>query len=267
MYTIAKALVAGLATFGVVQAYPQANGYATSGSPTATAAAPSSTENPDQLFLDLFKAPTAIKRFQRLLTDAGESLKPAEILKKYTVFDFNNAQPNAGAKGGATKSANVETFPILTDLGISTTVGFLDACGMNTPHVHPRATEFLTVTQGTVNFGYIVENGLIKAGNNGEIAGQLTQFQGTVFPIGSIHYQFNPNCEKAVFVATLNHEDPGTSQLAQNFFGLNVDVVDATIGFPGTLDGKDINAFRKNIPANIALSVDSCLQKCGLQTR
>jgi hypothetical protein len=40
---------------------------------------------------------------------------------------------------------NVETFPILTDLGISTTVAFLGACGINTPHVHPRATEFLTV--------------------------------------------------------------------------------------------------------------------------
>jgi hypothetical protein len=31
-------------------------------------------------------------------------------------------------------------------------------------------------------------------------------------------------------VATLNSEDPGTSQIAQNFFALNSQVVDATLG-------------------------------------
>ncbi|KAF2244721.1 RmlC-like cupin, partial [Trematosphaeria pertusa] len=206
--------------------------------------------------------PTAVKKFQRLLTANGEALLSGEALRALTVFNFNGATPAPGAKGGATKAANIETFPILTGLGISTTLGFLDACGINTPHVHPRATEFLTVVEGKVNFGYILENGLVAAGNNQEIAGTLNKFEGTVFPMGSIHYQINPECKPAVFVATLNSEDPGTSQVAQNFFGLNPDVVNATLGFPKTIDGKNIEQFRKTIPANIAQDIDICLAKC-----
>lgn len=67
-------------------------------------------------------------------------------------------------------------------------------------------------------FGYVLENGLVKTGQNPEIAGVLDNFEGTVFPQGSIHFQFNDNCEKATFVATLNSEDPSTSQVAQNLF-------------------------------------------------
>jgi hypothetical protein len=99
--------------------------------------------------------------------------------------------------------------------------------------VHPRATEFLTLVEGSnLEFGYVLENNLVGAGQNPEIAGYLNKFDGTVFPQGSVHYQFNNNCEKATFVATLNSEDPGTNQIAQAFFALNSDVVNATLGFP-----------------------------------
>lgn len=157
---------------------------------------------------------------------------------------------------------NIDTFPILTDLGISTTVGFLEGCGMNTPHIHPRATEFLTLTSGSLEFGYITENGLLPAGTPSEVRGSLSAFQGTVFPIGSIHYQYNPTCEKAVFVASLNSEDAGTSQIAQNFFNLNGDVVSATLGFPKSINGKDIASFKKDIPANVALAIEECVKRC-----
>ncbi|KAF2688040.1 RmlC-like cupin [Lentithecium fluviatile CBS 122367] len=269
MVTITKTLIAGLA-FGAVNAYPQAASPSTAvaytttpaSTPTATPPAPADdAEKKAALFRDLFTAPTAIKRFQRLLTAKGESLLSGETLRSLTVFNFNGAKPAEGAEGGATKAANIESFPILTGLGISTTLGFLDACGINTPHVHPRATEFLTVVEGTVDFGYILENGLVAKGNP-EIAGTLGKFEGTVFPMGSIHYQFNPKCEPATFVAALNSEDPGTSQVAQNFFNLNAGVINATLGFPKTIDGKNIEEFRKAIPVNIAQDIDNCLAKC-----
>ena len=131
---------------------------------------------------------------------------------------------------------------------------------MNTPHTHPRATEFLTVVEGALESGFILENGFAT-----EQTTSLRKLQGTVFPMGSVHFQFNPACEPAVFVAALNSQDPGVSQAAQNFFGLNNEVVNATLGFPQQLDGKDINAFRKRIPENVALGVDSCLKKCGIK--
>ena len=132
--------------------------------------------------------------------------------------------------------------------------------------MHPRATEFLTVVDGTIDFGYILENGLVAPGENAEVAGTLTKFQGTVFPQGSIHYQINNQCSPATFVATLNSEDPGTSQVAQNFFGLNPDVVNATLGFPKTINGQNIEQFAKYIPANLAQSVKICLEKCKPQS-
>jgi hypothetical protein len=259
MFTVTKVLVASLAAFSAVQALPQ--GVAPT--PAAAAPAPVSTDDSAQLFRDLFTAPTAIKRFQRLLVQ-GETLLTGDALRKFTVFSFNNATPAPGAKGGALKAANIETFPILTDLGISTTLGFLEPCGINTPHVHPRASEFLTLVEGSnLKFGYVLENGLVKADQNPEIAGTLNKFEGTVFPQGSIHFQFNDNCEKATFVASLNSEDPGTSQIAQNFFALNAGVVNATLGFPKTIDGKNIEEFRKVIPANLAQDIDRCLAKCN----
>jgi len=40
-------------------------------------------------------------------------------------------------------------------------------------------------------------------------------------------------CEPAVFVASFDDVDPGTSLIAQNFFALDQGVVDATLGEVG----------------------------------
>ncbi|GME27388.1 Spherulin-1b precursor [Neofusicoccum parvum] len=264
--TIAKILIAALAAGVSALPYESNSSWATS----TTSAAPAPTVDNTALIEKLKDAPRAINRFKLLLTKdgKGQELLPADELQKVVTFDFTaNVDPGKG-KGGALKAAQINNFPILTDLGISTTVGFLGACGLNTPHTHPRATEFLTLVQGSaLDFGFIVENGLVADGQNAEVAGTLGNLGGAVFPIGSIHYQFNPTCDNATFVATLNSEDPGTSQVAQNFFGLNGDIVEATLGFPEALDGADLEKFRKNIPANVALGVEQCLKTCNIAKR
>jgi len=80
---------------------------------------------------------------------------------------------------------------------------------MNTPHTHPRATEFLYLVDGQMEVGFIEENGARFVGN------ALAPGQGTIFPKGSIHFQINAGCEPLTFVAALNDEDPGASQVAQ----------------------------------------------------
>lgn len=103
MFTVTKVIVAALAIFNAVNALPQPQAAQASSTSTAPAA-PAPTEDQAQLFRDLFSAPTAIKRFQRLLTQ-GETLLTGDALRKLTVFSFNGATPATGAKGGATKSA------------------------------------------------------------------------------------------------------------------------------------------------------------------
>jgi hypothetical protein len=119
------------------------------------------------------------------------------------------------------------------------------------------------VEGSNLSFGYVLENGLVAAGENTEVAGTLQKFEGTVFPQGSIHFQFNNNCEQAVFVAGLNSDDPGTNQVAQGFFALNADVINAALNIPKEINGKNIEEFRKMIPANLAQNIDVCLAKCG----
>jgi hypothetical protein len=135
---------------------------------------------------------------------------------------------------------------------------------MNTAHVHPRANEWLTVVEGKVLSGTFLENNVVKNGA-AEITTTLEKYQGTVYPMGQIHYQFNNFCEPATAIATLDNNDAGTEQIAPAFFGLNPEVVNATLGYPKSLNGKSIKEFRKQIPPNLVLAMETCLVKCGMQ--
>lgn len=120
MSPIAKVLIGALATVSAVQALPNygygngngnnngdgnASATITAGGPTGTPAPPADPNKNNKLIAELLVLPTAIKRFQRLLTAAGEKLLSKEEVRSVTVFDFNNATPAPGAKGGATKAA------------------------------------------------------------------------------------------------------------------------------------------------------------------
>jgi hypothetical protein len=154
------------------------------------------------------------------------------------------------------------------------------SCGMNTPHTHNRATEFLTIVAGgNVRTSFIQESGLTDP-----IETTLSLYQGAVFPIGSLHYevgipslpslsvrqdahplrQFNDNCEPAIFAAAFSNEDPGLSRAAQNFFLQDAGIVDADLGFPEFLDGVDIPKFEKMIPKPFALGAKECLKRCNI---
>jgi len=68
-------------------------------------------------------------------------------------------------------------------------------------------------------------------------------------------------------VAAFPSEDPGVGQIAQEYFGLEEEIVAASAGGEVTVNGQDIDKFRALIPANVAKGVESCLKKCGLEKR
>ncbi|KAF1809079.1 RmlC-like cupin [Eremomyces bilateralis CBS 781.70] len=260
-FTIIKLLIAALAAGAT--AAPQPISLRQPRSASAISPIPPA---PSVDFTKLLTQPTLVDRFKQLVTRDGKLL-PEDELRSVVSFDFNPPKPAPGAKGGAVNLANTKNWPILAESGISVAVGFLGACGINTPHVHPRAAELLTVTSGEVDFGYILENGLVDAGEKSEIVGKLGPLQAALFPMGSIHYQVNPTCNDATFVAALNNEDPGASQIAQNFFGLDGETIEAVLGFPEQFDGDRIEEFRSKIPANVARNVEQCLEKCKIPKR
>ena len=207
--------------------------------------------NNNALVSSLITIPTAAERLNLL--------NPADL-----IYDFGLAQGNTSntvGNGGRTVKADRGTFPALVGTGVSMTLGFLGPCGFNTPHTHPRGTEFNVVVQGALQAESQLENGAPNFQAN------LTQYQATVFPQGAIHTEFNPLCTESIFVAGFNSEDPGVQQVAQTFFSFRPDLVQAVLGGDGTVNGEDLEAFRATIPRNVALGVESCLRTCGIQKK
>jgi hypothetical protein len=203
---------------------------------------------------------TRVTRFQEI---AAEVASGNLALK----FDFNpKANPIAANAtqplGGQVDLANRANFPILTGTGISAAAIFFEPCGLNTPHIHPDAAEFLTlVTDNHMETGFVLENGFVT-----EQRTNLTLFQGTVFPQGSIHWQQNLDCYPAVAMAALNSEDPGASSIAQNYIiNTSADIVDASLGFPKQIDQNNFADFKKAIPVTLAKGVEECLIRCNLK--
>jgi len=224
--------------------------------------------NPDpaslkDLVQQALQAPTVVDRYKALVTKGGKRL-PDDQIQARLVFDFNDSKESG--PGGKAAEADIASYPVLAHTDVGVLVGTLNPCGLNTPHTHPRGDEFLTVVSGQVKFGYIIENGLVVNADgsfaDNELRGTLKAFQGTVFPRGSIHYEFNDSCKPATFVASRSSPDAGTSQIAQNLLSLNLNVVHDALGVPATISIQDLDKFRHALPAKLALAMDLCRQKC-----
>lgn len=140
------------------------------------------------------------------------------------------------------------------------------ACGMNTLHVHPRSAELQIVTSGRLITEMVPENGVLDENDKRRvIRTELGPNMMTPFYIGSVHTQFNPDCEPATFVAAFPSEDFGTGQVADETFALSDNIVAATFG--QSIAGEDIDRVRGAIPKSIALGVEECLNKCGISKR
>ncbi|KAJ7433591.1 spherulin-1B precursor [Mycena galericulata] len=279
MFTASSMLVAVLAAVSFVQAIPTPQDSAPTSQSSVTASGASVTtsqsssitasvttpgpvpivSNAAAIASGLKIEPSVDDRLAKLLYDSNGTLLTGEALRQLTVFDFNNQAPAAGAKGGSILLAIVDSFPILEGLGVAGGVSFIQPCGLNIPHTHPRSSEFFVVTEGILDTGFVQENGFST-----QVKTQLGTYQATVFPMGSIHFQQNPTCSPAIFVAGFGNEDPGRSDIATNFWMLDSDVIDAALGFPTTIGGDNIDEWRSHLPVNLAAGVDSCLQKCGL---
>ena len=134
------------------------------------------------------------------------------------------------------------------------------AGGLDSMHIHNRATEMVILVAGTsLKTGFVLEDGFDRS-----VVTTIGLYQGTIRPQGSIHYEFNVNCDAAVFIAGLSSEDPGVSRTAQNFFGNDPVVVAADVGYPSFLNNVDIAKFAGEIPKAFAQGALECYQRCGL---
>lgn len=93
------------------------------------------------------------------------------------------------------------------------------------------------------------------------IRNTLSPLDVTPFYQGSVHHQFNPKCEDAVFVAAFASEDPGTGSVVNGVFELDQGAIVDTFG--GTFKGETVAAIKSRLPASIVQGVETCLKECG----
>jgi hypothetical protein len=200
-------------------------------------------------------APTKDQSVALLITaaTANDRIKLLDDIDfKFDFFNPTSDEISGSGPDGKIVTARRDTFPALVGNGIALSVGFLGPCGLNTPHTHPRATEFNLAVNGTLRTGMLGENSARFVMNT------LEPGQATIFPRGAIHFEQNLGCEPIIFVAAFSDEDPGTSQLANNFFNLPSDIVGATLGDLG------VTYLAAQIPNNVAFGTDECLKRCGI---
>ena len=129
MFTITKVIVASLA-LGAVQALPQRLGARQDMVASASSAAPAAPSSTPDIFDDLLTAPTAIKRFQRLLTTGPSNdaeLLTGDALRNATVFTFTKPAKKSTPGGTAVAAVSLITHSKdnnLTNFSTRTSVPF-----------------------------------------------------------------------------------------------------------------------------------------------
>nr|XP_043629476.1 putative germin-like protein 2-1 [Erigeron canadensis] len=107
-------------------------------------------------------------------------------------------------------------LPGLNTLGISMVRIDYAPWGINPPHTHPRATEILTVLEGSLEVGFVTSNP-----DNRFITKVLQKGDVFVFPVGLVHFQRNMGKGNAVAIAALSSQNPGAITIANAVFGSN----------------------------------------------
>jgi hypothetical protein len=71
---------------------------------------------------------------------------------------------SSSKQGSAVTAVNVAQIPGLNTMGISMVRIDYAPSGMNPPHTHPRATEILTVLEGSLFVGFVTSNPVADVG-------------------------------------------------------------------------------------------------------
>jgi len=125
----------------------------------------------------------------------------------------------SNAVGSKVTLLNVDRIPGLNTLGISMARVDYVPGGLNPPHTHPRATEILTVIEGSLYAGFVTSNP-----NNKLFTKFLKKGDVFVFPKGTISFQYNIGKTNAVAIVGLSSQNPGVNTIANAVFGSKPDL-------------------------------------------
>ncbi|MQM11487.1 hypothetical protein Taro_044393 [Colocasia esculenta] len=170
----------------------------------------------------------------------GVVCKNPKLVKAEDFFYKGLDKPGntANPLGSKVTPVTVAQLPGLNTLGISLARIDFAPYGLNPPHTHPRATEILTVLEGTLYVGFVTSNSndgnklFTKVLNKGDVF---------VFPVGLIHFQYNFGHTNVVAIAALSSQNPGVVTIANAVFGSKPPISDDVLAKAFQVDKKVID--------------------------
>ncbi|KAF4398386.1 hypothetical protein G4B88_025365 [Cannabis sativa] len=167
-------------------------------------------------------------------------------------FFFSGLQKpgnTSNALGSSVTPVGVTQIPGLNTLGISLARIDYAPWGINPPHTHPRASEILTVIEGSLEVGFVTSNP-----DNRLITKILHKGDVFVFPVGLIHYQKNVAHGNTIAIAALSSQNAGVITIANAVFGSKPDIPIDILARAFQLD--------KTVVANLQSKLISALMGC-----
>ncbi|XP_037481566.1 putative germin-like protein 2-1 [Triticum dicoccoides] len=161
------------------------------------------------------------------------------MVEDFYFSGLHMAGNTSNKQGSAVAAVNVAQIAGLNTLGISLARVDYAPYGQNPLHIHPRATEILTVLEGSLYVGFVTsnpENKLFsKVLNKGDVF---------VFPQGLIHFQFNIGANKAIAIAALSSKNPGVITIANAAFGSKPSISDDILAKAFQVDKKIVSRIQ-----------------------
>ncbi|XP_075477552.1 putative germin-like protein 2-1 [Primulina tabacum] len=146
----------------------------------------------------------------------GFACKDSKIVQANDFFfaGLHLAGNTSNPVGSKVTPVTVAQIPGLNTLGISLARIDFAPWGINPPHTHPRATEILTVIEGSLEMGFVTSN----PGNN--LTRKVLQKGDVfVFPKGLVHFQRNVGYGNAIAIVGLSSQNPGVITIGNAVFG------------------------------------------------
>ncbi|KAJ4975778.1 hypothetical protein NE237_000884 [Protea cynaroides] len=133
----------------------------------------------------------------------------------------------------------VDQLPGLNTLGVALARIDFAPYGLNPPHTHPRATEILTVLEGSLYVGFVTSDPdyrlVSKVLNKGDVF---------VFPIGLIHFQQNVGQVSAVAISGFGSQNPGLIVVGNSIFGSKPPISDDVLAKAFQVDKKVVDQIQ-----------------------
>ncbi|XP_009766872.1 germin-like protein subfamily 1 member 17 [Nicotiana tabacum] len=159
-------------------------------------------------------------------------------------FSGLNVSGNPMSNSGfAANVVDVNTMPGLNTLGISIVRADFEPGALVPLHTHPRATELITILEGTIYAGFLAPDAnVFKSRLFSKILNPGDVF---VIPQGLIHFQYNVGHKSATLLASFNSQNPGVVTIPNSIFASDPPILDDVLVKGFQLDKEVIKQLRK----------------------